>query len=198
MDVVLGRTTTPLTFPPPQEPMPPAKGASMESSLQPLTKLGAPLLFVQPGQDPLCSGLLIRENVDRMPASDIRMIEFPVCGGVGRKAPLQCVGWMGQAIGVMCLVTSREVAHLWWVMAHALDIGWMQGWLPALVSICLSAEGLVATCYVCAAISAQDADGALKSVPPGGQGPAQGPLPHTIKRVAAAVLHFVTAVTDNR
>ena len=50
-----------------------------------------------------------------------------------------------------------------------------------------------------AAISApQDADGALKSVPPGGQGPAQGPLPHTIKRVAAAVLHFVTAVTDNR
>lgn len=58
--------------------MPTAKGTNMESSLQPLTKLLAPLLFVQPGQDPFCSGLLIRDNVDRMPSSDIRMIELPV------------------------------------------------------------------------------------------------------------------------
>ena len=65
-------------FVPLQDPMPTAKGTNMESSLQPLTKLLAPLLFVQPGRDPLCSGLLIRDNVDRMPSSDIRMIELPV------------------------------------------------------------------------------------------------------------------------
>ncbi|GAX73182.1 hypothetical protein CEUSTIGMA_g635.t1 [Chlamydomonas eustigma] len=59
------------------EPMPNSKGASMETSMQPLTKLSAPLLFVQPGHDPLCNASLIRENVDRMPAPDIRMLELP-------------------------------------------------------------------------------------------------------------------------
>ena len=63
--------------------MPNSKGAMVESSLQPLTKLAAPLLFVQPGQDPFCNGMLIRENVDRMPASDIRMIELPVSRNCG-------------------------------------------------------------------------------------------------------------------
>jgi hypothetical protein len=58
--------------------MPTSKGASLETSMLPLTKLGAPLLFVQPGHDQYCNASLIRENVDRMPAPDIRMLELPV------------------------------------------------------------------------------------------------------------------------
>ncbi len=50
----------------------------METSMQPLTKLLAPLLFVQPGYDQFCNASLVRENVDRMPAQDIRMLELPV------------------------------------------------------------------------------------------------------------------------
>ena len=90
----------------------------MESSLQPLTKLGAPLLFVQPGQDPLCSGLLIRENVDRMPASDIRMIELPV--GVGRETTSSGCGEGGA--GHRCNLPGGPL------VAVALH-GWMQGWV---------------------------------------------------------------------
>lgn len=92
-------------LPLPQEPMPTGKGASLETSLLPLTRLGAPLLFVQPGQDPLCNAAMIRDNLDRMPAPDIRMLELPVRvelnggvwtqdGGLGGKK-----GWTGLVWG---------------------------------------------------------------------------------------------------
>jgi hypothetical protein len=58
--------------------MPTNKGSNMETSLLPLTRILAPLLFVQPGCDQMCNAAMIRDNLDRMPSSDIRMMELPV------------------------------------------------------------------------------------------------------------------------
>lgn len=88
--------------------MPTGKGASLETSLLPLTRLAAPLLFVQPGQDPLCNAAMIRDNLDRMPAPDIRMLELPVrvlgkgaSREAGKEGEREGEGWQARlAVGL--------------------------------------------------------------------------------------------------
>jgi len=151
--------------------MPTAKGTNMESSLQPLTKLLAPLLFVQPGQDPFCNGLLIRENVDRMPSSDIRMIELPVRSVVGDSL-LHCQ--KKKSVMINLPLTHQPLP----ITPSGFEKRNLKPFPPPLIC--------------------QDTDGSLRTVPPGGVGKAQGPLPQTIKIVMAAITKFVSAVTENR
>ncbi len=65
--------------------MPSTRGALIESSLPPLTKLEAPMLFVQPGKDPLCSVELLEENLYKIESEEVRVMELPVRGGGVRR-----------------------------------------------------------------------------------------------------------------
>jgi len=58
------------------EPMPNSKGPPSENSVGPLQKLAAPLLFIQPDHDPLCSGHKVVQCLERMPSQDVRILEM--------------------------------------------------------------------------------------------------------------------------